>query len=704
MAFAGIFLTAVLWAAMPGGTVPVHDRPDTLGAAAVTSEASSIVPPRTVGQEKLRLSPTVTSAVRRFAGVQVRDYGGVGGLKTVNVRSLGSEHTGVFIDGIQVDNAQNMQVDLGRFGTGSLQAISIYPGGKVSVLQSAREYASASSLYLLGAEPLFEEGRNHSLKAGLRTGAFGTVAPSLSWSRKFSSGVSLATCAEAVRSTGKYRFHVKDYRVLDDGTTAGYDTTMTRANCDLHSLRTEARLFSAPGSWDTWSALAGFYASGRGLPGPVYKRADEYPLSLDRQKDRDFFLQGRWARPLGRRWTVMARAKLSCSFLEYQDFPEFRPEGSAAVFTYTNSSAYASAAALFRAGRYWKLNLAQDLQYSYLDANLASFAYPGRTTSYSAVSAMFSRGGLDVSASLLLQGSLDTFASSPGAAAAGAAGGAAAGGTAAATGSGAAAGAGSASAPKEGRGSASRTVLMPSLAARWKLSERFSLDGFARRTFRMPTFNDLYYTTVGSKSLLPEDALQFSFGAAWSPLSGPEGDLSLKADVYRNYLRNKIIAVPTSNQFRWSMYNLGKVRMTGAELAGEYSRTTGRVSFGLAGRWSFQRASDLSDRDALTWKGQIPYIPLHSGSADLYATFDGWRLDLICFATGERFSTSANLPAYRLAPWTSLDAALAKEFKVLGRQATARLSLNNLLDEQYEVVDNYPMPGFNAMLNLDVTF
>ena len=220
----------------------------------------------------------------------------------------------------------------------------------------------------------------------------------------------------------------------------------------------------------------------------------------------------------------------------------------------------------------------------------------------------------------------------------------------------------------------------------------------------MPTFNDLYYTTVGSKSLLPEDALQFSFGAAWSPLSGPEGDLSLKADVYRNYLRNKIIAVPTSNQFRWSMYNLGKVRMTGAELAGEYSRTVGRVGFGLAGRWSFQRASDLSDRDALTWKGQIPYIPLHSGSADLYATFDGWRLDLICFATGERFSTSANLPAYRLAPWTSLDAALAKEFKVLGRQATARLSLNNLLDEQYEVVDNYPMPGFNAMLNLEVGF
>ena len=45
--------------------------------------------------------PLVADAVRRFAGVQLKDYGGAGGLKTVNVRGLGSEHVGVFIDGGQ---------------------------------------------------------------------------------------------------------------------------------------------------------------------------------------------------------------------------------------------------------------------------------------------------------------------------------------------------------------------------------------------------------------------------------------------------------------------------------------------------------------------------------------------------------------------------------------------------------------------------
>ena len=34
-------------------------------------------------------------ALKRFAGVQVKDYGGVGGMKTVNIRGLGAGHTGV---------------------------------------------------------------------------------------------------------------------------------------------------------------------------------------------------------------------------------------------------------------------------------------------------------------------------------------------------------------------------------------------------------------------------------------------------------------------------------------------------------------------------------------------------------------------------------------------------------------------------------
>ena len=95
---------------------------------------------------------------------------------------------------------------------------------------------------------------------------------------------------------------------------------------------------------------------------------------------------------------------------------------------------------------------------------------------------------------------------------------------------------------------------------------------------------------------------------------------------------------------------------------------------------------------------------MHSGSLNLFGEFSGWRLDLTGFATGERFTTSANLPAYRLAPWATLDAAISKSLSVPSGSLRLKLCLNNLLDEQYEVVDNYPMPGFNFLLKAEYSF
>ena len=43
---------------------------------------------------------SVSDAVRRLAGVMVKDYGGIGGLKTVSIRGLGDQHTAVLYDGV----------------------------------------------------------------------------------------------------------------------------------------------------------------------------------------------------------------------------------------------------------------------------------------------------------------------------------------------------------------------------------------------------------------------------------------------------------------------------------------------------------------------------------------------------------------------------------------------------------------------------
>ena len=70
-------------------------------------------------------SHSVADALRYFSGVQIKDYGGIGGVKTVNIRSMGSNHVGVFYNGVQLGNMQNGQVDLGRYSLDNGDAISL---------------------------------------------------------------------------------------------------------------------------------------------------------------------------------------------------------------------------------------------------------------------------------------------------------------------------------------------------------------------------------------------------------------------------------------------------------------------------------------------------------------------------------------------------------------------------------------------------
>lgn len=86
--------------------------------------------------------------------MQIKDYGGIGGLKTVNIRSMGSQHVGVFYDGIQIGNAQNGTVDLGKFSLDNMELVSVYNGQKSDIFQSARDFASASAVYMVTRRPV----------------------------------------------------------------------------------------------------------------------------------------------------------------------------------------------------------------------------------------------------------------------------------------------------------------------------------------------------------------------------------------------------------------------------------------------------------------------------------------------------------------------------------------------------------------------
>src|SRR6187549_3741301 len=97
-----------------------------------SNKTNSVTPVQTlngVALERMN-SLSVADATRYFSGVQLKDYGGIGGLKTLNVHSMGSNHLGVFYDGIALNNAQNGTVDLGRFSLDNIEQIDLYNAQK----------------------------------------------------------------------------------------------------------------------------------------------------------------------------------------------------------------------------------------------------------------------------------------------------------------------------------------------------------------------------------------------------------------------------------------------------------------------------------------------------------------------------------------------------------------------------------------------
>ena len=125
-----------------------------------------VIPSQRLAGEQLQNlnSYSVADALRYFSGVQIKDYGGVGGIKTINVRSMGSSHMGVYYDGVELGNAQNGQVDLGQFSLDNVEEITLYNGQKSAIFQSAADFGNAGAVYIRTKVPQFSDGKNYNLK------------------------------------------------------------------------------------------------------------------------------------------------------------------------------------------------------------------------------------------------------------------------------------------------------------------------------------------------------------------------------------------------------------------------------------------------------------------------------------------------------------------------------------------------------------
>jgi outer membrane receptor protein involved in Fe transport len=240
-----------------------------------------------------------------------------------------------------------------------------------------------------------------------------------------------------------------------------------------------------------------------------------------------------------------------------------------------------------------------------------------------------------------------------------------------------------------------------------------SLRAFYKSIFRLPTFNDLYYTEVGNASLQPETTRQWNLGFIYSHdwYRGIFRHVEVKADGYFNRVDNKIVAIPKgSGQYRWMMMNVGKVHILGVEMVAEtVMRWRKDWSLVLCLNYTYQSATDRTDptdNDPYygTYGGQIAYVPWYSGSVSGNLSWKNLGLNYSFIYVGERYHTSANIRENYEQPWYTHDLSASYRWQHPRLALTFALECNNLFNQQYDVIQNYPMPGCNWKGVLKVEF
>lgn len=604
------------------------------------------------GQALERLnSLNVADAIRYFSGVQLKDYGGIGGLKTINVRSMGSQHTGVFYDGVQLGNAQNGQIDLGRFSLDNMEGLSLYQGQRPDLDQSAKSYASANSIYLKTKTPKFEVNKNYNAGIKLKSGSFGLFNPSFYFDYKLSKNISARISSELVRADGEYKFRYSN---------GVYDTTATRKNADITSYRLEASLYSKKGEKNMWKLNYYHYNSERGLPGAIVANRFRRPQRL---WDRNDFIQGEYKHTASNRYFFKIRAKYADNHSRYRD-PEIVTTTGILENRFDQQEYYFSLVNTYKIKGFWKISLASDYQYNVMQANLYRFAYPKRNSFLNALATSLDFRKFNMQASLMSTTINESV--------------------------------------KYYEAGKNRQVFTPSLLFNWQpfTFNELRLRGFYKKIFRMPTFNDLYYTFVGNTFLDPEYSEQVNLGFSFQKTVHTTL-IDLSADVYKIWITDKIVAVPGANLFRWTMLNLGEVETTGVETNIKTSGTLfSRIDYNAKINYTYQQSIDVTPGG--NSKGQqIPYIPRHSGSLSLMAGYKDLQLNYGFMYTGERYSQKANIPSNYVQPWYTHDISLNYAFQFFDKPLKTGLEVNNFLDQQYTVIKNFPMPGRSFRISLN---
>lgn len=624
--------------------VEIHSKKDSILKITVIN---SNVPYYILTKDKLNelASEDIGDALKFIPGTYIKDYGGIGGLKTISYRSLGAAHTQVEVDGVILPNTQTGTVNLSNFDVFSIDKLEMTSGQVQDDYSTASSYAS-SNLLSIKSNLFVRSKQSTKIRLLGAASSINSYQTGILWQQNISQRISIGAQGLYSFGSGRYPFNIQN---IDSTYSAN------RINSNLENIQLKGAL-----NYDLKKLKihlnTTFNKNFQKLPGAVilYNPYNDQSLKLK---------------------TINSTISVQYSLKKYAiGFNSFY-QNAETIYRdnqFLNSQGFLENDynnRIFRSGfivnkflksKTQKIFLSSDLKISKLTGD-QFITSPKRTHINSVLGLSKWIKRLKIQANITHQFIFDQTPQS----------------------------------------TKKISHFSPFIAIAYLpfKSKSLRFRTHYKNTYRLPSFNDLYYNSIGNSNLKSENAESLNLGITYGHKKN-NWTIQITTDVYRNSITDKIVAIPTKNLFNWSMQNIGSVLSHGIDFNVFYTIKKNKTSLHFTTSQSLNKSLDVTNQNSPTYGHQIPYTPVYNGNYTLSLGYMKTYLSLTTLHSGKRYVLNENIPFNELPGFIDFSCALSKTVNFKNQTLYVNLQAANLLNKNYEVIKSFPMPGRYYRLKL----
>ena len=236
-----------------------------------------------------------------------------------------------------------------------------------------------------------------------------------------------------------------------------------------------------------------------------------------------------------------------------------------------------------------------------------------------------------------------------------------------------------------------KSPVLFNLGSSYQFNKLYNLKLNLSRNFRIPTFNDLYWEEGGNPDLKPESSYQAEIGNVFT-----FKNISLTQTFYYIKIKDLLQWVPGSNGI-WTPQNRDKVNSYGAETLLSWKKQYGKNIFGANASYAYTVSKDEET------KKQLFFVPFNKVTGSVSYSRNRISAYYQFLYNGFVYTRADNNPDEIIKDYTLSNIGIDYDFKFLDSFKLG-VQVLNIFNENYESLEDRPMPGRNFNMYLTLKF